>query len=162
MIGLILALGSNLGNCEENLKECLKYLSEYFEIIDHSSLYLSKPVDYLDQNDFYNIVVEYQLLKKRPSEILKITQSIEKKMGRIKKINKGPRNIDIDILFYGSTITKEQNLTIPHPKINERNFVILPLRELKSYYELSHLFNLSLKANPIGIKVLKKLEEFLC
>ena len=162
MIGLILALGSNVGDCENNLKQAIKLLSKYFKVIDYSSLYLSKAVDYLEQDDFFNIVIECTLPKFLPAQVLGITQSIEKRMGRIKKIDKGPRIIDIDIIFYGQDFLQEKNLVIPHQKINERNFVLFPLRELKSYNKLNEVFKLNPNIPLNGIKIIKTPEEFLC
>lgn len=160
MIGLILALGSNIGDSEENLRICINLLSKHFEIQDLSSLYLSKPVDYLKQDDFFNIVIEFKLPRICATEILSITKSTETKMGRVKKIDKGPRNIDIDILFFGTETLKQNDLIIPHPKINERNFVLFPLRELKSYSDIISFFKINPLIQSEGIQVLKSAKEF--
>ena len=94
-----------------------------------SSLYETAAMDYLNQPDFLNCVaeVETELL---PLRLLQRVQGIERQMGRIRGVPKGPRNIDIDILLYGSAVIRSARLEVPHPRMSERRFVLEPLCEL--------------------------------
>ena len=130
---LVLALGSNIGKKETNLLNALRSLEFNFGApIAKSRSYESIPVDFIDQPSFINLVVLYKIqTPEDPSDILQITQKIEKSLGRKKVIPKGPRNIDIDILYLDNLEVKSKQLTIPHPQIMHRDFVIYPLQELK-------------------------------
>jgi len=130
---IILALGSNIDDRLENLNRALTELEKVFGRPKAvSSIYESIAVDYLEQPNFFNLVVIYEVAKVlNPLAILKTTQSIEKKLGRIKLIPKGPRNIDIDILFIGDTNYNDDELTIPHASIYHRDFVYYPLKEIE-------------------------------
>lgn len=126
---VVLSLGSNLKNRRENLHTALVYLQNTVIIKRMSSIYESSAVDYAPQPSFLNICVEiYTSLK--PHLLLSLTQQIEKKMKRQKAIPKGPRNIDIDIIFYKDKIIKTPLLQIPHPHYTQRRFVLLPLLEI--------------------------------
>ncbi|MGB9343363.1 2-amino-4-hydroxy-6-hydroxymethyldihydropteridine diphosphokinase, partial [Trichococcus sp.] len=98
-----------------------------------SSIYESKPVGYLDQPDFLNLVFEAEtdLL---PLDLLDSCQSIEQELGRVRTIRFGPRTLDVDIVLYGVESIKEERLTVPHPRMQERSFVLLPLQELNPEY----------------------------
>ena len=129
----LLSLGSNSGNRKENIKDCIEYLnhSEDINVVEISSLHETSPMYNLNQEDFINCVVEIETSLK-PLELLVSTQSIEKKMGRENLIQRNqPRKIDIDILTYNDEIIDEENLKVPHPKIGERKFVLVPLMEIK-------------------------------
>lgn len=130
---LVLALGSNIGDRQSNLNKAKELLKNHFELVKESQILNSAPVDYLDQSDFLNQVIQFETNLDDPQEILKITQSIEKKMGRVKVIPKGPRNIDIDIIFLGTKKVDLPNLTIPHPEWKKRYFVRNLIRELPSF-----------------------------
>lgn len=131
MIQVFLSLGSNLGNREENLKECLRRLEEdkRIRIVKSSSFYETEPIGYKDQPKFINAAMEIQT-GYSPRELLKIIKEIEKMMGRVKTFVNGPRVIDIDILLYGKQKIATPELTIPHPRIKERDFVLKPLLEI--------------------------------
>lgn len=127
---IFLALGSNLGNKEENLKNAI-YLLEKNEIkvLKVSRLYITKPYGYLEQDDFLNIVIEVDT-EFSPLELLNKILKIEKEMGRKREIKWGPRNIDIDILFYGNLVVELENLKIPHYDFHNRAFFIAPMYEI--------------------------------
>ena len=129
-----LSLGSNLGNRKNNLNEAIFHLkSKAGLIINTSKVYESEPWGLKDQNFFLN-----QVIKLKPSfspqDLLKCCKNIEIKMGRSKSIKWGARNIDIDILYFSKLILNEDDLKIPHPLIQERKFVLLPLNELNKTF----------------------------
>lgn len=127
---IYLGMGSNIGDKSENLKLGLQQLRKNeIEIIKISSLYETAPVGYLDQDNFYNIVLEART-EKTPEELLVCLKSIEKNMGRKKTVRFGPRNIDIDILLYEGVVLNSDILTIPHERMTERAFVMVPLSEI--------------------------------
>ena len=130
---VLLSLGSNLENRKENIEDCIEYLnhSEDINVIAISPLYETSPMYNLNQKDFINCVVEIETLLK-PLELLKYDQLVEKNMGRSRKVVRNqPRKIDVDMLTYNDEIINEENLKVPHPKIRERKFVLVPLMELK-------------------------------
>jgi len=130
---IILGLGSNRGDSKEIFTGALKRLASFLDGIRTSSVYITKPQDYVDQDDFYNMVVSGSYIES-PSLLLKTLQQIEADYGRNREyeIPKGPRTLDIDILFFGSQIVKLDNppLTIPHPAVYRRAFALIPLLEL--------------------------------
>ena len=124
-----LSLGSNLGDRETNIASALKILGQKVRISKVSSLYETEPVGYKDQPWFLNCVcsVETEL---SPQALLKFAKAIERKLGRKRTIRFGPRVIDIDILFYDGLILDSSDLVIPHPRLAERAFVLVPLKEI--------------------------------
>ena len=125
-----LGLGSNLGNKKENLDAALALLqSPENQVVRASSYYLTKPVGYLDQDDFLNAAVALRTLLS-PQELLALAQSIEQRLHRVRTIKNGPRTIDVDILLYDDLVTSGEALTLPHPRMTERLFVLVPLAEI--------------------------------
>jgi 2-amino-4-hydroxy-6-hydroxymethyldihydropteridine diphosphokinase len=125
-----LGLGSNVGDREANLREALKRLeAEGIRVVRRSSLYETEPLDLRDQPWFLNAVVEVET-DLFPRQLLACIQKIERQMGRRRLTPKGPRNIDIDILFYGRSVIDTPELETPHPSIAQRRFVLEPLAEL--------------------------------
>jgi 2-amino-4-hydroxy-6-hydroxymethyldihydropteridine diphosphokinase len=122
---VFLSLGSNIGDREANLRAALDQLHP--ERV--SPIYETEPVDYRDQAWFLNLVAEVQT-DLFPRQFLAMTQRIERELGRVRTIAKGPRTIDIDILLFGSTVMHTKELEIPHPRIAERRFVLQPLADL--------------------------------
>lgn len=125
-----LSLGSNIGNREANLKVAIAALpSAGVKVIKVSSVYQTQPVDFLDQAWFLNCVVEAetQLL---PLDLLQALRAIETKMGSRKQFPKGPRLIDLDILLYGNAVIETPELQVPHPRLAQRRFVLVPLTEI--------------------------------
>ena len=124
-----LALGTNLGEREANLKRALRALPPQFEIGAVSRLYETAPAYLLNQPAFLNIAVEGRTAL-LPLELLAHLQQIEQQMGRERLIRYGPRTIDLDIIFYDDLVLDSLELTIPHPRMHERGFVLRPLAEL--------------------------------
>ncbi len=126
-----LSLGSNLGNRVANLRMALEALARAgIKIRRRSSLYQTEPVDFRAQPWFVNCVVEVRT-GLTPLELLTTLKSVERRLGRRRaEIPKGPRPIDIDILLYDNVLVRSSVLTIPHERLAERRFVLVPLREL--------------------------------
>jgi 2-amino-4-hydroxy-6-hydroxymethyldihydropteridine diphosphokinase len=125
-----LSIGSNLGDRERNLRQALSLLAEpRLRILRVSSFYETEPRDEPDQPWFLNAVVEVET-DFFPKQLLARLQKIERELGRKRIKPKGPRTIDIDILLYGESIIATDDLTVPHPRMAERRFVLEPLAEL--------------------------------
>jgi 2-amino-4-hydroxy-6-hydroxymethyldihydropteridine diphosphokinase len=124
-----LALGSNIGNRQENLSKALERLREIVDIDKFSSVYETEPVGYLDQPRFLNMVC-YGQTTCSPDGLLCSTQAIEEALGREPSFRNAPRPIDIDILLYDNLRLETEHLTIPHPRMSERAFVLVPLVEI--------------------------------
>ena len=123
-----LGLGSNVGNRQENLERALGFLSERLRVVKASSIYDTEPLGNVNQPRFLNLVCQvYTTLV--PMALLALAKGIESKLGRAGKSN-APRPIDIDILFYGDQVMKTPELVIPHPRLAERAFVLVPLAEI--------------------------------
>lgn len=124
-----LSLGSNLGEREANLQQAIERLAGWGEVVAVSSLYETEPVEVARQPWFLNCAVALQT-EKMPKQLLAGLLAIEKAMGRQRKQPKGPRVIDLDILLFGNSIVDTAGLTIPHPALHERRFVLEPLAEI--------------------------------
>src|SRR5215469_2021627 len=124
-----LALGSSLGDRYSNLAAALQRLRDVVEIRAVSSVYETAPVGFLDQPRFYNIVCSGTTVLPAP-ELLKYAKEIEIELGRQPSFPNGPRLIDIDIIFYDDLRIAQADLTIPHPRMAERAFVLVPLVEI--------------------------------
>ena len=130
MTTVYLALGSNIGNREENLRTAIYSLVDAgLTIKKLSSIYETEPVDYLDQDWFLNAVLEAET-KLEPLALLKVLRGIEQAMGSKKAFAKGPRLIDVDILLYGDEFIDTTELQVPHPRMLDRKFVLAPLAEI--------------------------------
>ena len=129
MVEVYIGIGSNLGNKEKNIEKAIELLKEKCKILEVSSIYKTEPVGYKAQDWFLNCAAKIDTDLK-PEDLLKFFQFIEKTLGRIRTIKNGPRTIDLDIIFYGSRIIKTKKLTIPHPRMHKRMFVLEPLNEL--------------------------------
>jgi len=124
-----LCLGSNLGDREENLTQALSLLSQEVKLERVSSIYETAPVGYKEQPFFLNLVCRI-ITNLNPWELLRLAKNMENSMGRIPSFPNSPRPIDIDILFYDNQIIKTKDLTVPHPRLAERAFVLIPLAEI--------------------------------
>ena len=122
---IYLSLGSNLGDREANLRAAMDRLNPRRV----SLIYETEPVDHIAQPFFLNLVVEAET-GLMPMQLLAQTQRIERELGRKRTIAKGPRTIDIDILFYGESVIAGKRLQVPHPRLHERRFVLQPLADL--------------------------------
>ncbi len=133
---IYLSLGSNVGDRDANLRAALDALGPAgIQSLRASPVYETEPVDYRDQAWFLNLVVEAETAL-FPMQLLTRIGRIERDLGRVRKVAKGPRTIDIDILLYGNAVVKTARLEIPHPRIAERRFVLAPLADLAP--ELRH------------------------
>ena len=126
---VFLSLGSNLGNRKARLEAAVEALQEHAALVQRSSIYESEPVGYPDQEPFLNMACHLTTTLP-PLQLLDATQRIEIQLGRTATFKNGPRPIDIDILFYGDTSIHTERLDIPHPRISERAFVLVPLVEI--------------------------------
>jgi 2-amino-4-hydroxy-6-hydroxymethyldihydropteridine diphosphokinase len=127
---IYLSLGSNLGDRAAHLQRALVELAAAgIEPVRVSPFYQTEPVDYRPQPWFMNCVVEAKT-EWLPLRLLSALQNIERKVGRRRGVPKGPRTIDLDILFYDNAVVRAPALTIPHPRMEERKFVLVPLAEL--------------------------------
>ncbi len=133
---VFLCIGSNLGDRLTYLKNALFRIADFTETIisSCSSVYESAPVGYLDQDDFLNIVVRIST-NYSPELFLESIKKIEDDLGRVRKIKWGPRTIDIDILYWGNEIVKTNALEIPHPEVQNRKFVLVPLNEIAADFK---------------------------
>jgi len=129
--GIFLGLGSNLGDRGQALQSAVQHIAILPEtaVLRCSSVFETEPWGEMEQNAFYNAVVEIHTVLD-PQALLAAVKGIERKMGRIESKKYGPRLIDIDILLYGSTVLDLKHIAIPHPMLPRRQFVLKPLREL--------------------------------
>ncbi|MFJ8066737.1 2-amino-4-hydroxy-6-hydroxymethyldihydropteridine diphosphokinase [Psychrobacillus sp. NPDC096426] len=144
-----LSLGSNIGDRLLFLQQAVRSLQgvKGVKVSQVSSVYETDPVGYVDQDAFLNIVVELET-SMTPLELLKKCNEIEAELGRTREIHWGPRTVDLDILLYNEEVVETENLIIPHPRMSERGFVLIPLVEInsdlreprtnRSFIELAH------------------------
>lgn len=137
MNDVYLSIGTNIGDRKRNLQEAVRLLTETegIEVIKVSSIYETAPVGYVDQAAFLNIAV-YVKTTKSADEMLATCQSIEQELGRVRLIRWGPRSIDLDILLYNQENIESKHLTVPHARMYERAFVLVPLMEIVSTHSL--------------------------
>jgi 2-amino-4-hydroxy-6-hydroxymethyldihydropteridine diphosphokinase len=130
---VFLSLGSNVGDRVAHIRKAFALLANVdIEVRRASSFYQTEPVDFLPQRWFVNCVAEVGT-DLMPLRLLKTLQAVERALGRRPGIPKGPRPIDIDILLYENVIVRSAALTIPHARLSERRFVLVPLRELAAH-----------------------------
>ena len=127
---IYLALGSNIGDREENLQAAIRsFPTAGITTLRESPVYETEPVGFAGQRWFLNMVVEAETAL-FPMQLLTRTGKIERALGRVRTIPNGPRTIDIDILLYGNAVVRSPQLEIPHPRMQERRFVLAPLADL--------------------------------
>jgi 2-amino-4-hydroxy-6-hydroxymethyldihydropteridine diphosphokinase len=147
-IEAFIGLGANLGDPAKMLAEAISDLNQQdgISVVQCSSLYRTTPVGKTDQPDFINVVVRIET-SLPPEKLMTSILDTEHRHGRTRQDRWGPRTIDIDLLIYGNTLIVSDSLTIPHPRMHERRFVLVPLIEIAP----------SLKIPGTG----KSLQEFL-
>jgi 2-amino-4-hydroxy-6-hydroxymethyldihydropteridine diphosphokinase len=145
-----ISLGSNMGDKEETLRHAVKLLQQHkkIEVVKLSSIYETDPVGYIDQDLFLNMVVLVHTTLSA-QEMLEECQKIEQALKRVRIIRWGPRTIDLDILFYNHDNIKSETLIVPHPRMHERAFVLVPLLEI----------NPNLIYPPTGVALKTMLEQ---
>jgi 2-amino-4-hydroxy-6-hydroxymethyldihydropteridine diphosphokinase len=129
---VVIILGGNLGDVPATFKKCQgRFESRGYELVHISSLYSSPPWGYQSNNAFYNRILAFNT-NKNPQEVLEDCLSIENEFGRKRDLHGEyqDRTIDIDILFYGEEIVAQEHLMIPHPRLHERKFCLVPLVEI--------------------------------
>jgi 2-amino-4-hydroxy-6-hydroxymethyldihydropteridine diphosphokinase len=131
MATVYLALGSNVGDSKHHIEQAIELLSASVNNIQHAPVYRSKAVGYTDQANFLNTAICGQT-SHSPEELLEFIKTIEQKLGRVKRFQWGPREIDIDIILYDNLKQESKALTLPHPAFRERDFVLQPLKDLNS------------------------------
>lgn len=124
-----LSLGSNIGDREANLRTAIEKMKAFGNPAAVSSFYETEPVEVSSQPWFLNCAIKFET-EKMPRQLIAAILSLEQEMGRQRKQKYGPRVIDIDILFFGSSIVELPSLTVPHPKLQQRRFVLEPLAEI--------------------------------
>ncbi|WP_124726333.1 2-amino-4-hydroxy-6-hydroxymethyldihydropteridine diphosphokinase [Staphylospora marina] len=126
-----LGLGSNVGDRLRWLKEAVRMLDETEGITVEaiSPIYETSPVGYLEQPDFLNLVVRTGVTLS-PRRMLDVCLDVERRLERVREVRWGPRTIDVDILLWDREMIREDGLTVPHPRMGERAFVLWPLRDL--------------------------------
>lgn len=146
-----LSLGSNLGDRLDHLSKAITALANQpkIKVLKVSSVYQTKPVGGPEQDDYLNAVVKIQT-ELSALELLDVTQSIENNEGRIREVRWGPRTLDIDVLTYDDLISADEKLTLPHPRISERAFVLVPFFEIDPQATISGLGKIADLYNQIA------------
>ena len=148
---VVLSLGSNIGNRQENLKKAVKSLEETkLNILKISSIYETEPLEFKEQNKFYNIVLAAEY-SDDPYTLLNEIHRIEKDLGREREFKNSPRTIDIDIITFNDQKIDTESLTIPHKECINRKFVLIPLAEI----EPNFIFN----SKSTVSKILRKCKD---
>lgn len=142
---IVIATGTNLGDRKANLQKAKELLKTHFQFLEESRIYESPAIDYLQQPDFYNQVLVFKTPDLSAENVMSILLEVEKLMGRTREILRGPRIIDLDLLFFDFIHHNSDHLTLPHPRLFERSFVVLPLQELQFYSDLEKHFHFSNK-----------------
>jgi 2-amino-4-hydroxy-6-hydroxymethyldihydropteridine diphosphokinase len=131
-----IGLGSNLGDRAANLELGIRAMREKgLKVTRRSRIYETEPVETFAQGPFLNMVVELGGVLPRPDELMRRLLQIEQSLGRNRDRAKGPRTIDLDLLLFGNEISQSEFLTLPHPRLEHRRFVLVPLAELCPEFE---------------------------
>lgn len=154
-----LGLGTNMGDKQAYLKEACKIISDNpnINIVKISKVYKTKAWGYTNQDDFLNICIEVDT-NLSPEELLEVCHEVENKLNRVRVIRWGPRTIDVDILFFNNIISTDENLILPHPRIKERAFVLIPLMDLNKELSIDNK-TISYYLSNLEKEELKQVEE---
>ena len=133
MVQAYLGLGSNIGDRKQQLLKAIDLSGNIkgIKVTKQSSIYETAPIGYTDQPNFLNLCLEIET-ELSPQQLLKHCLDIEQQLHRVREIRWGPRTLDIDILLYSDNIIETDNLSIPHPRMQERAFVLIPLNDIAS------------------------------
>ena len=133
MVQAYLGLGSNIGDRKQQLLKAIDLIGNIkgIKVTKQSSIYETAPIGYTDQPNFLNLCLEIET-ELSPQQLLKHCLDIEQQLHRVREIRWGPRTLDIDILLYSDNIIETDNLIIPHPRMQERAFVLIPLNDIAS------------------------------
>lgn len=152
-MSLFIATGTNLGERKLNLEQARDTLSQHLTFIAESRIFESPAVDYLNQPDFYNQVLEFKIPEAHPEAVMDLLLKVEADMGRSRTILRGPRIIDLDMLFWGEKTYSTPKLILPHPRLFERSFVVLPLSELPGFKLLEKNFSFKFSFDNSAIAI---------
>jgi len=156
---LFIALGTNLGNRVANLAKARRRLAEHLLLVNASHLYETPPWGITDQPAFYNQVIETSS-DADPLDLLHLVKRIEVEMGRVPGLRYGPRLIDIDLLVYGERVMNTPELTLPHPRLFERAFVLVPFAEIAPDLipptQTATISELCSRLDPAGISLVEE------
>ena len=154
-----LSLGSNVGDRQANLEQAISELATIGTVVKRSSLYETEPMEITDQPWFLNCAVELET-ELMPKQFIAAVLDVERSIGRKRTKKKGPRSIDIDVILFGKSIVEMKGLTVPHPAMHLRRFVLEPMVEIAP--EVRHpVFKRSMRemrdALPAGSGQVKKM-----
>lgn len=159
-----IGLGSNIGDRERYLLDAIGLLQQHPEvrIIAQSAIYETDPVGYLDQGPFLNMAVRIGTTL-TPEQLFERMLSAEQELGRKREVRWGPRTIDLDLLLFGNQVQNRPELILPHPRIMERAFVLVPLIEVMKPYQPEQALHLCLQLERVegkeGVKPWKKMQQ---
>lgn len=129
MATVYISLGSNIGDRAANLRAAIAELGRLGEVRRTSPFYATEPVEFTQQDEFLNCVVELHT-RLAPQALMEAALGIEQRMGRVRGADKGPRSIDLDLLLYDDQVVEQPGLKIPHPAMHRRRFVLAPLVDI--------------------------------
>lgn len=152
-----IAIGSNIGDRIEYLGNAVKQVNQHekIKVVNASSIYETDPVGYTDQDPFLNMVIQVKT-DLGPYKLLDALLLIEEKLGRKREIKWGPRTLDLDILLYNQENIKSEKLIVPHPRMQERAFVMVPLLEIDSYIKLQGMVDDDCFPDREGVRIWKR------
>ena len=130
---VFIALGSNIGDKIFNINQSIYEIKKYGQVVNYGDIYVSKPYGFKNQQNFFNTAILF-FTNLQPIELMKKLSLIETKLKKNKKIENGPRKIDLDIIFYGKQNISNKKLIIPHPRAHLRDFVLRPIADIDSNF----------------------------
>ncbi len=156
----VIGVGTNIGDRIQNIKNAVDALglTPDITVLRCASIYETEPWGYTEQRAFYNTVVEIET-ELSPEMLLGVCLGIEAGMGRIREFKNGPRVIDLDLLLFENYVSNTAQVTVPHPRIGERDFVLVPLKELYNSMNILGTSYLEQYQNIAEITSAKKVEK---